>query len=68
MNIIFRTEKTIKSYTFYTKETIENRIYTMQKNCKVVLMKSLYDKASFEESENLLFNKKDYEMKIEKYV
>ena len=46
----------------YTKETIEDRIYTMQKYCEIVFMKLLYDKLNLEESKNFLFNKKDHEM------
>ena len=52
----------------YMKETIENRIHTMQRNRETILIKSLYNKSSLEESGNLLFNKKDYEAKVEKYM
>ena len=54
---------------FYTKKTIEDRIHIMQKNRKIVLIKLLYDKSSFEVNEKKIpFNKKYYEAKAEKYI
>ena len=52
----------------YTNKTIENRIYILQKNREIVLMKTMYDKSKFEKSENLLFNKKNYKEKAKKYI
>ena len=67
-NVTFRINKIAKLYVFYTKETIENRIHTMQKNCEAVLIKLLYNKSNFKKSENLLFNKKGHETKAGKYI
>ena len=52
------TKKTIQLYVLYTKETIENHIHIMQRNCKVVLMKSLYDKSNFEKKKFFYLTKK----------
>ena len=67
---IYRIEqrKLIRSYVSYTNKTIENRIHILQRNCEIVLMKTMYDKSKFKESENLLFNKKDHEEKTKKYI
>ena len=67
---VFRIEqkKLIKSYVLYTNKTVEGRIHILQKNREIVLMKTMYDKPKLEESENLLFNKKDHEKKTKKYI
>ena len=63
-----RTKKLIKSYMLYTNKTVENRIYILQKNREIVLMKTMYNKSKLEENENLLFNKKNYKEKTKKYI
>ena len=47
---------------------IKDRIYILQRNREIVLMKTMYDKLKFKENENLLFNKKDHEEKVKKYI
>ena len=49
-------------------KTVENRIYILQRNREIVLMKMMYDKSKLEENENLLFNKKNHEKKAKKYI
>ena len=67
---VFRIEqkKLIKSYVLYTNKTIEGRIHILQRNREIILMKTIYDKSKLEESENLLFNKKNHEKKAKKYI
>ena len=52
----------------YTNKTIEDRIHILQRNREIVLMKTMYDKSKLEESENLLFNKKNHEEETKKYI
>ena len=52
----------------YINKTVEDRIHILQRNREIVLMKTMYDKSKFKESENLLFNKKNHEKKAKKYI
>ena len=52
----------------YINKTIEDRIYILQRNREIILIKTIYDRLKLEESENLLFNKKDYKEKTKKYI
>ena len=49
-------------------KTVEDRIYILQRNREIVLIKTMYDKSKLEKSENLLFNKKNHEEKAKKYI
>ena len=61
-------KRLIKLYILYTNKTIEDRIHILQKNRKIILMKTIYNKSKLEENENLLFNKKDHEEETKKYI
>ena len=54
-------------YVLYERD--DRKLYSYKKkNCKVILIKLLYNKSSLEKRENLLFNRKNHETKAEKYM